>query len=53
MSCLIHFINKFLNLWLRTSQSLEERGNPWEDSALLLPCFNVWDSSDIAEFPLF
>ena len=53
MSCLIHFINKFLDLWLRTPQCLEERGNPWEDSALLLPCFNVLNLSDITEFMLF
>ena len=29
MTCLIHFTNTPLDFWLRTSQKLEERGDPW------------------------
>jgi hypothetical protein len=33
---LIHFGNTPLDFWLRLSQKLEERGDPWEESSTLL-----------------
>jgi hypothetical protein len=39
-ACLIHVLNKSLDLWLKDSQRLEERGNPWNEiSTSLWPCF--------------
>jgi hypothetical protein len=33
---LVHFINNPLNFWLRISQGLEERGDPWDKFYALL-----------------
>jgi hypothetical protein len=42
MTCLIQFVNETLDFWLRLSQKLEERGDPWEESPTqLLSCFDV------------
>ena len=53
MTCLIHFTNTPLDSFLRASQKLEERGDPWgKFSALPYLWSNVWDLLVIVSFDL-